>query len=82
MPEKSAVLAKFNNPYEAHIMRGMLEANGIFAGVLEDSTATALLGNHEQGKVRVVVLEQDLDRARQLLNAASMESDIDTPPLE
>lgn len=84
MPEKSTVLARFSNPYEAHIVKGLLEANGIIAGVLEDTTATALIGNHKQGMVRVVVLEEDLARARQLLNAASLESDIDTPapPLE
>ena len=75
MPEKTTVLAKFNNPYEAHIIRGMLEANGIIAGVLEDTTATALVGNYKQGMVRVIVLEEDLDRARQLLHATPLPFD-------
>ncbi len=74
MEEETTILAKFNNPYEAYILKGVLEANGIIAGVLEDATATALLANQEHGKVRVIVRKEELDRAREIMNTV--------PPIE
>lgn len=65
--DKIVVLAKYESPVDAHIVKGMLEANGIVAGVLTDSTANALMSLLDQGKARVVVLERDLERARALL---------------
>ncbi len=72
MEDKTAVLVKYNNPYDAYIIKGMLETNGVIAGVIEDTTATTLMGNQDNGAVRVIVFERDLERARRLLSEAQL----------
>ena len=64
LKEDVAVVAKFDNAVDANIVRGMLESNGIVAGVMGDSTANALL----RTPMRVIVMASDLERARELLN--------------
>ena len=67
--ESSKVLAVFNNEVEAQIVAGMLNANGITAGVLGDNTASTLLkGVGGLCEWRVVVLESDFEEAEALLN--------------
>ena len=71
--EETTVVARFNNPYDAYIVKGRLEADGIIAGVIEDTTANTLMGNQSNGAVRVIVFERDLPRARHLLATPSLE---------
>lgn len=62
--EKIVVLEKYPNAVEANIVKGALEASGIPAGVIVDSTANAIW----MAPVRVVVFERDLELARKVIS--------------
>ena len=62
--EKLVVLNKYPNAVDATIVKGALEASGIPAGVIVDSTANAIW----MAPVRVVVFERDLELARQVIS--------------
>ena len=62
--EKIVVLKKYPNAIDANIVKGALEASGIPAGVIVDSTANAIW----MAPVRVVVFERDLELAKQVIS--------------
>lgn len=62
--EKLVVVAKYSSPVNANIVKGALEANGIPAGVIADSTANAIW----MAPVRVVVFERDLELAKKVIS--------------
>lgn len=62
--EKLVVLNKYPNAVDANIVKGALEASGIPAGVIVDSTANAIW----MSPVRVIVFERDLELAKQVLS--------------
>lgn len=70
------VFAKYDDPVEANIVKGLLESNGVIAGVMGDSTANALLQGFAQGAVRVVVFRKDLQKAQQIMDSRPLE-DVD-----
>ena len=59
MEEKLVIFDKFPNAIDANIVKGALEASGVPAGVIGDSTANAIL----MAPVAVVVFRRDLDSA-------------------
>ena len=61
--DKIVVLEKYPNAIDANIVKGALEASGIPAGVIVDSTANAIW----MAPVRVVVFERDLEMAKQVI---------------
>ena len=63
------VLAKYESEIESNIVKGMLEAAGITAGVMGDTVANTLLKPLAGGEWKVVVRRQDLPQALQLLEA-------------
>ena len=61
-------IAEFNTPIEASIARGMLEDNGI-ESVLDGSTILSVIPVPASiGGVRMMVREEDAQRARALLD--------------
>lgn len=66
--DKIVVLKKYNNAIDANIVKGALEASGIHAGVIVDSTANAIW----MAPVRLVVFERDLELAKQVISEADM----------
>ena len=62
--DKIVVLEKYSNAVDANIVKGALEASGIPAGVIVDSTANAIW----MAPVRVVVFERDLDLAKKVIS--------------
>lgn len=62
--DKIVVLEKYPNAIDANIVKGALEASGIPAGVIVDSTANAIW----MAPVRVVVFERDLEMAKQVIS--------------
>ena len=62
--EKLVVVAKYSSPVDANIVKGALEASGIPAGVIADSTANAIW----MAPVRVVVFERDLELAKKVIS--------------
>jgi len=62
--EKIVVLKKYASPVDANIVKGALEASGIPAGVIVDSTANAIW----MAPVRLVVFERDLELARKVIS--------------
>ena len=62
--EKLVVLKKYSSPVDANIIKGALEASGIPAGVIVDSTANAIW----MAPARVVVFERDLELAKQVIS--------------
>ena len=58
------VVAKYGTRVDAEIARGLLEAEGIVAGVTGDRIANELMGS----PISLLVMRADLDRARQLLD--------------
>ena len=69
--EKIVVLEKYANAVDANIVKGALEASGIPAGVIVDSTANAIW----MAPVRVVVFERDLALARQVISETAEATD-------
>lgn len=76
-----AVLASYDSAFEANVVAGALEAYGITASVMGDSTANCLLQGFKQGQMQVVVRHCDLERAREILDTMPptevVEDDID-----
>ena len=72
--EKLVVLKKYTNAIDANIVKGALEASGIPAGVIVDSTANAIW----MAPVRLIVFERDLELAQTVL-AESEEIGDDIP---
>ena len=70
--EKIVVLEKYSNAASATIVKGALEASGIPAGVIVDSTANAIW----MAPVRVVVFERDLELARKVISEAGEDLDL------
>ena len=62
--EKLVVVAKYSSAVDANIVKGALEASGIPAGVIADSTANAIW----MAPVRVVVFERDLELAKKVIS--------------
>ena len=62
--EKLVVVAKYSSAVDANIVKGALEASGIPAGVIVDSTANAIW----MAPVRVVVFERDLELAKKVIS--------------
>lgn len=62
--EKLVAVAKYSSPVDANIVKGALEASGIPAGVIVDSTANAIW----MAPVRVVVFERDLELAKKVIS--------------
>ena len=60
--EKLVVVAKYSSP--VNVVKGALEASGIPAGVIVDSTANAIW----MAPVRVVVFERDLELAKKVIS--------------
>ena len=66
MEEKIVVFDKYPSAIDANIVKGALEASGIPAGVIVDSTANAIW----MAPVRVVVFERDLELAKKVISEA------------
>ncbi len=71
--EDVVVFAMYNDPVEANIVKGVLESNGVVAGVMGDSLANALMQGFTQGTVRVVVFRKDLQKAREIMDSRAEE---------
>ncbi len=69
--DKIVVLEKYTNAIDANIVKGALEASGIPAGVIVDSTANAIW----MAPVRVVVFERDLELARKVISEGDEAAD-------
>lgn len=67
------VFGMYDSPIEANIVKGVLESNGVIAGVMGDSTANALMQGFSQGAMRVVVFRKDLQKAQQIMDSAPPE---------
>ena len=67
------VFDMYDSPVDANIVKGVLESNGVIAGVMGDSTANALMQGFSQGAIRVVVLRRDLEKARQIMDSTWIE---------
>ncbi|MBR5119224.1 MAG: DUF2007 domain-containing protein [Muribaculaceae bacterium] len=68
------VFAKYDSPVDANIVKGVLESNGVIAGVMGDSTANALMQGFPQGTIRVVVFRKDLQRALEIMDSKPFEN--------
>ena len=71
--DEIVVFDMYNSPIEANIVKGILESNGVIAGVMGDSTANALMQGFSQGTMRVVVFRRDLQKAHEIMRANPIE---------
>lgn len=62
--DETVIVARCENAIDANIIKGLLETNGIIAGVMEDSTSKALM----MTTVNVLVMRHDLERAQAILD--------------
>lgn len=69
------VFAKYDSLVDANIVKGVLESNGVIAGVMGDSTANALMQGFTQGTIRVVVFRKDLQKAWQIMDSTPITTD-------
>jgi len=67
------VFDMYDSPVDANIVKGVLESNGIIAGVMGDSTANALMQGFTQGAIKVVVLRKDLQKAKEIMESTPIE---------
>ena len=74
MEDKIVVFGKYESAIEANIVKGVLETNGVIAGVMEDGYAETVLRGMSAGAVRVVVFERDLERAREIMNTQPVDN--------
>ena len=77
-----AVLASYDSAFEANVVAGALEAYGITASVMGDSTANCLLQGFKQGQMSVVVRQCDLEKARELLSEMSLTDVLDEEDID
>lgn len=61
------VFTKCENAIDANIIKGLLEDNGIIAGVMEENLSRGLM----MSPTCVMVMRRDLDRARNIVDAVS-----------
>lgn len=83
MEEKLVIFDKFPNAIDANIVKGALEASGIPAGVIGDSTANVIL----MAPVAVFVFQRDLEDAIRAIYGSEMEytdyqDEMDIPTFE
>lgn len=71
--DEIVVFDMYNSPIEANIVKGVLESNGVIAGVMGDSTANALMQGFSQGTMRVVVFRRDLQKAHEIMESNPIE---------
>ncbi len=67
--DELVVFDMYNDPVEANIVKGVLESNGVVAGVMGDSLANAIMQGFSHGAVRVVVFRRDLAKAREIMDS-------------
>ena len=76
--DEVVVFAMYDDPVEANIVKGVLESNGVVAGVMGDAFANTMMKGFTQGTMRVVVFRKDLERAREIMDSTSIaESELD-----
>jgi hypothetical protein len=64
-----AVVAAYSKPEEAHLIRSVLEGNGVTAYVRDEHiVALDWLYSNAIGGVKVEVADEDLARAREILH--------------
>jgi hypothetical protein len=66
-------IAAYSSPFEAHIVQGRLESEGIESFIQDEATAqnlTAIFGTDLAGYVRLQVRESDRERALEILALA------------
>ncbi len=64
------VIAAYESEIDASIVAGMLQANGVTAHVMGDTTAGTILRGFSQGAWRLVVRKADEQRALDLINGS------------
>ena len=67
------VFAMYDDPVEANIVKGVLESNGVVAGVMGDALANTVMKGFSQGTMRVVVFRKDLERAHEIMDSTSVD---------
>ncbi|MBQ6278792.1 MAG: DUF2007 domain-containing protein [Muribaculaceae bacterium] len=67
------VFAMYDDPVEANIVKGVLESNGVVAGVMGDAFANTVMKGFSQGTMRVVVFRKDLERAHEIMDSTSVD---------
>jgi len=71
--DEVVVFAMYDDPVEANIVKGVLESNGVVAGVMGDAFANTVMKGFSQGTMRVVVFRKDLKRAHEIMDSASVD---------
>lgn len=64
------VIGRYESNIDANILKGVLEANGVTADVIGDSTAGALFMGLPTGNWRLVVRKSDAGLAKRILESA------------
>lgn len=67
--EDVVVFAMYDDPVEANIVKGVLESNGVLAGVMGDAFANTMMKGFTQGSIRVVVFRKDLQKAWEIMDS-------------
>ena len=78
MSDRFVTIAAFDSPVEAHIVRGLLDEDGVRA-MLGGENATAVFAGLSLAEITLQVHESDLDRAEALLD--EYENNADEPGL-
>ncbi len=71
--DEVVVFAMYDDPVEANIVKGVLESNGVVAGVMGDAFSNTVMKGFSQGTMRVVVFRKDLERAHEIMDSTSVD---------
>ena len=67
------IVERYTNPYDAHIAQGLLESEGIFSEIINESSIFPGFGEIRGYDIRLVVNDEDFEVAKKLLNNSSFE---------
>lgn len=74
MNSKLVVISTFNNPIEAHIIKGLLESNGIETCIFDENIVyTNPVLTTAVGRIRLMIHEEDFEDAIKLLETEQEE---------
>ena len=62
------IVARYTNPFDAHIAQGLLESEGILSEVTNESSIFPGFGEIRGYDIRLVVNDEDYDKAKSILN--------------
>lgn len=74
MNDKLVLIQSFNNPIDAHIIKGLIESNGIETWLFDENIAyTNPVLTTAVGRIKLMVREEDVDEVLKILQSETID---------